>query len=194
MTLVEVLVATCLMALFTTMVATAMVMAYRNYHLSEDKLVNYRNAATALDRISRRLALCRQVFAPAEWTIPPTATSTPLPPVALTATTPLVFAFASTRVPSGLQTVEYYLDKASPSDVYGNLVEIASPPGYPGSGAADRQILANHLSAVVATPQPIYQWHGYTMVELDMTVTLGQGPPLPLANHVPLQNVGTPVP
>ena len=51
MTLVELLVCLFVFALFTTMVATATVTAYRNYHLSDDKLVFLRSATNAVNRI-----------------------------------------------------------------------------------------------------------------------------------------------
>lgn len=183
-TLVEVLVATVLMAMFTTMVATAMVMAYRYYHGSEDRLVRYHDAYAALDRMGRRLSLCSQVLSPKAWTAAPTTTGTPEPPqapvhpLAQDPATWLSFRYQS-WAQGTLLTVDYYLD--------GNLLVERTQ----GTGLPETQVLADHITDFQATPST---QHAYTVVEVDLTADIGAPSPQMLSNQLKLTALGTPVP
>jgi type II secretory pathway pseudopilin PulG len=187
MTLVEVLVACFLMALFCTMVAVAFAAAFRNYHAFEEKIVCYRNALNALDRMGRRLALCQQIYAPNWGNVPstPPPAPTPLPtPYAVGTASPLVFGYYSSAL-DAVAIVGYSYSADTP----GQIVEqdYAVYPGPPTSTTA----LATSVSSFIVTranPQ------SYPVLVPQFTLTLPTGPPVTLSNQIAVQSLGQVLP
>lgn len=64
MTMIEIMVATALFALFTTMVARAVVLAYRNHNLQTDKITAYRRSCAAINLLAKELQECQCLAVP----------------------------------------------------------------------------------------------------------------------------------
>lgn len=69
-TIVEVMVAGGLFALFTTMVGRALVMAYRNHDLQTEKITSYRRSCAAINLLAKELQECQCLTVPAIGMLP----------------------------------------------------------------------------------------------------------------------------
>lgn len=63
-TLIEILVASALFALFSSMVAHAVVLAYRNHNLQTDKITKYRRSCSAVNLLAKELQECQCLAVP----------------------------------------------------------------------------------------------------------------------------------
>lgn len=99
-TLLEVIVSAAVMTLFTTMVAHAVVVAYRSHGRMADRITHYRRACAASGMLARELQACDRLYSPTvgQWRF-----DEPFSP--RLSTDPLIFRRPSTRATSGYVAV-----------------------------------------------------------------------------------------
>ncbi|MGE0491496.1 MAG: type II secretion system protein J [Vulcanimicrobiota bacterium] len=64
MTLIEILIVAGVLAIFSSMVAHAVVLAYRNQAVTSKKTQDFRRAVNSLEWVGRELRMCQKMYAP----------------------------------------------------------------------------------------------------------------------------------
>ncbi len=144
-TLLEILITAGVLGVFMTMVAQAVMLAYRAENKTTVELQRMRGASLAVDAISRELRLCKQVYNPLPATTFPEGT-TYVP----TAGTPGPFVFRCYSQASGADEVVGYEIDPGTVDEGGNpnptVLRLLYDPGYdPANVSSQTLSQPNHI-------------------------------------------------